>query len=344
MTERRRPLLVVDETQVAKLAASLSRFRFTFDPFDEPLLYPAVSDPPDLIANYFFFLVAIDHRTQRQGRKYIGQVDGVSLHGAELLWALAKRRYDSDPGFFSPERMAKVTSAEVARTFRVQLPTPVDVLGPEERATLLRDSAKLLASEFRSSALVLVERSKGFLVRSDGEGLLQFLKRFKAYSDPLNKKSFLLVKFLERRGLLQLQDPQNVHVPVDDVLQRVALRTGIARIEDGQLERKIKTGTPITSQEDLTIRGAVSTAFDALSTSLGMSPTRVDDIFWEFGRTHCTVPGPHCDRLSGEASGRVSRLISEGRAGACPFAHGCRGFRNPDVWTLKEPVYETIYY
>jgi len=342
--ERLREGVKVDEAQVAKLAAGLSQFKFTFDQFDEPLLYPANSDAPNRVANYFFFLVAIDHRTQREGRRYAGQVDGVSLHGAELLWALAKRRYDSDPGFFTAEHMATVTAAEVADTFRVRLPTPVDLLGPRDRAILLQDAGQTLSQEFRGSVLDLVKRSEGFLVRSDEDGLLQLLRRFRAYSDPLTKKSFLLVKFLERRGFLHIRDPQNAHVPVDNVLQRVALRTGVVRVEDGPLDRKIRTETPITSQEDLAIRGEVSAAFDSLSTALGMSPTKVGDIFWEFGRAHCTVPNATCERLPDEVSVRVRRLISEGPVGICPFARGCRGFQKPELWTLKEPVYETTYY
>jgi hypothetical protein len=338
------PRLAVDDAQVARLADSLSRFDFTFDRFDEGLLYPPVTDDPGRVANYFFFVVAIDHRTQRESQKYSGLVDGVSLHGSELLWALAQRRYDSDPSFFTGESMAKVTAAEIADTFRVQSPYTVDIGGPGERAALLRDAGGTLARDFRGSSLDLVNRSNGFLVNFDETGLLQLLKRFEAYSDPVSKKSFLLVKFLERRGFLEIKDPVNVHVPVDNVLQRVALRTGIVRIVDSRLERRIRACEPITSREDIAIRRAVSSAFDVLSAALRMNPTKVDDIFWEFGRIHCTVQNPYCNATPADAAPRVNRLISGGPTNTCPFGQTCHGFRNPEVWALKEPVYETTFY
>jgi hypothetical protein len=238
-------LTTVDDFQCRKFAESIMRFEFNFDKFDEPLLYPNTGVDPHRVALFFFFIVAIDHRTHPKGKIYRGIIDGTELTGSELMYALAMRRFNEDVSFFTAERMSTISSEEIANVFRVREPEIMDIKGADERANLLRDCGTKLQRDFDGSVLTIISRSGGYLSKSDENGFIPLLRRFTAYEDPLSKKIFLLVKFLERRHLLSVKDPENIHVPVDNILQRLALRTGILRLTKKSLEDKIRTDVSI---------------------------------------------------------------------------------------------------
>ena len=58
-------------------------------------------------------------------------------------------------------------------------------------------------------------------------GLLALLAGFEAFSDPLQKKAFLFAKLCDRRGWLTVRDPEHWQVCADNVLMRLALRSGL---------------------------------------------------------------------------------------------------------------------
>jgi len=307
-------------------------------------MYPDKNTEAALTANFFFFLVAIDHRTHPDGQQYTGIVNGTQLTGAELLWSLAKRRFDEDPDFFSPLKLSNVSVKEIIELFKVNQPQQIDVAGPESRTLLLRDCAQVLQTKFEGSILNVVAASEGLLVRDDSLGFLQQLKQFKAYEDPINKKSFLLSKFLERRHFVTFKDPTNLHVPVDNILLRLALRTGIVKVTDSNLDQKIRTDVTVSPDEEYALRLFTRYAFDRVGALLKMNATYLDDILWEFGRAQCQVPKPFCDTLPNDPFRRAYRMIRAGPIGECPFSQGCAAYKRPEMWTLKEPNVKTIYY
>lgn len=337
-------LAAVDPLQAQRFAESIKRFRFGFDRFDDPLLYPGAKVAPSRTALFFFFIVAIDHRTSFNGKLYRGTVNGIELTGAELMYALAVRRFEKDGSFFSAEKMSRVTREEITNLFRVTEPEPIDIIGAEERAALLRDCGSKLLRYYGGSAQKMTSISRGYLTHPDGTGFLQLLERFDAYKDPLRKKPFLLVKFMERRNLLHLKDPENLHVPVDNVLQRLALRTGIVKLTSRDLENKIRSGSQVGPVEEESIRRATMAAFDEVSKKSSLSAAYLDDILWEFGRVHCSVFVPLCDRLPELESRRPYRIIKSGPVGQCPFGRGCKSYRDAAGWRLKEPNFETTFY
>jgi hypothetical protein len=103
-------LVLVDRFQCQKLAESIKRFEFNFDRFDDPLLYPNAESDSSRVALFFFFIVAIDHRTHPKGKIYKGRIDGTELTGAELMYALAMRRFSEDASFFTAERSDKFSA------------------------------------------------------------------------------------------------------------------------------------------------------------------------------------------------------------------------------------------
>ena len=122
------------------------------------------------------------------------------------------------------------------------------------RARLRRDEAAAL--------LAAADRRLG-----GAGGLLARLARFAAYSDPLAKKSQLFAKICERRGWLEVADPEHWEVSADNVLMRLALRSGL--VEPGELDE---------------VRAATRDAFKRVAVAAEVAPPLLDDLLWELGR------------------------------------------------------------
>lgn len=239
-------------------------------------------------------MVAIDHRTSRF-RPFEDRIGGQSYHGADLLYHLGISRYMEDPGFFTPERMAEVSREEVASWLRTQ--GGESVWDPEVRAELLRDAGRKLLKYFGGSVIELVRASGGYIRHPSSHGLGSLFKIFKAYSDPVEKKLFLFLKFAQRRGLLRIVDVQNIEVPVDNHLTRIALRLRLVEL-GRELTLKLSSRTEFTDREDIEIRMAVRRAYMFVSQISGIRPDFLDDFLWTFGRRYCTRETPACERAT----------------------------------------------
>ncbi|MEM2934110.1 MAG: queuosine salvage family protein [Methanocellales archaeon] len=323
----------IDREQCFKLARAIKGFKFKVDEFKDPLLFPPHHASPEEAANFFFFMVAIDHRTRL---KFEGVIEGKKLHGSELLYALARRRME----YFTAEKMKSISKEEVANWLSLEESSIPD---PEVRAMLLRDSAIKLLKHYRGSALELIKTANGYLMREDGEGLLQLLAQFKAYSDPLSKKSFLLVKFLERRKLFKVIDIENLHIPVDNILARIALRTGIIEVMDEKLKTKLKKNLPANQVDDREIRSIAQKAYDMVSKESRCKVTLLDDVFWTTGRACCSRENPVCFNCRLESC-RASHLLGIECKHSCIFTAGCRGAENLSYRAFFEPNFKTWYY
>ncbi|MEM2924690.1 MAG: queuosine salvage family protein [Methanocellales archaeon] len=323
----------VDREQCFNLARAIKDLKFKVDEFTDPLLYPAQSASLEEVASFFFFIVAIDHRTSS---KFEGIIEGRKLHGSELLYALAKRRMD----FFSAQRMQSISEEEVATWLSIEKSTIPD---PAVRAMLLRDCGAKLLKHYSGSVLELIKAADGYLIRGDGKGLLQLLAQFKAYSDPLSKKSFLLIKFLERRKLFEVRDIENLHIPVDNVLVRIALRTGIIEVVDGELEAKLKNYLPANAIDDQEIRSTTQKAYDIVSKESGIRVTLLDDVLWTMGRACCSRESPVCFNCRFESC-RASQLLGIECSHSCIFTTACKGAQEPSYRAYYEPNYKTWYY
>jgi hypothetical protein len=206
------------------------------------------------------FLCAIDHRTGYRSEHSVGGSGPVG--GSELLWELACRRERSDPGTLSARRLAAIDGDGVAALFRIDGETVSD---PDGRARLWRQLAEDLERGYGGEAATLIETSGG---RLGGEGgLLERLARFEAFADPLQKKSFLFAKIAERRGWLRVSDPERWEVCADNVLMRLALRSGL--VEPGDADE---------------VRAATRDAWKRVADLTGIPPPVLDDLLWERGR------------------------------------------------------------
>jgi hypothetical protein len=206
------------------------------------------------------FLAAIDHQT---GYTEAHSVDGEGPYeGSALLWALGLRAERRAPGALTARSLMAVDPAAIAAVFRAGQDTLHD---PNRRAKLWDDLAKGMLKSYSGQAEQLIEASGGKL--GGPGGVLMRLSEFDAYADPLRKKSFLLCKIWERRGWLNVSDPESWEVSADNVLMRLALRSGL--VEEGLVEP---------------VREATREAFKQVAEQSGISPPVLDDLLWERGR------------------------------------------------------------
>ncbi len=202
------------------------------------------------------FLCAVDHKA---GYERAHDVDGRGpFSGSELMWevALAAGRE------LRAEALLEVRGDEIAELFRVDDETVAD---PGRRAGLWRDLARGLVAGYGGETSALLAAC-GSRLAGEG-GLLERLARFEAYSDPLAKKAQLLAKICERRGWLEVADPESWEVSADNVLMRLALRSGL--VEPAGLDE---------------VRAATRAAFKRVAAEAGVSPPVLDDMLWELGR------------------------------------------------------------
>jgi len=278
--------LTIDLNKCKEVAKAIRSLTLRLDTFTDPNYYPPKNEDPDLVANYFFFMVAIDHRTGVQSKPFKGIIDGRTYEGSDLLYRLGMLKYKEDPEFFTTDRMRNVTTEEVTKWLSVRKPNYMTIRDPETRAMLLRDAAIKLEELYSGKALNIFKgKDVGLWLRR--------LSEFLAYSDPVAKKSFLLIKFLERRGLIPKVRDEELRVPVDNHLTRIAFRLGIV-IPDEEIINYIRLGKEVSYYTDVFIRLIVREAYSIICVKAGIRPTYLDDLLWSLGRTCCTIDRPVC--------------------------------------------------
>ncbi len=316
-----------------RLGEALTRVKA--DQFTDPRYYPPASDEDEMVARYFLVMVAMDHRLSRPGRPYEAYVGGEFYHGADLLYRLGMKKYREDPGFFDPRSLVKVTAKSVEEWLSAGGASPPD---PDVRAALLRDLGEKLLALYGGNVTGLISASGGYLKRLEG-GLIDRLKAFRAYEDPVEKKAYLLAKFLERRRLIEIKDPWNMEVPVDNHLVRIALRLGLV-VPPRWMVDKILEEAEFSWEEDAMLRLAVRKAFKQVAAAAGVTPFLLDDFLWMFGRKCCPrdTAGTMCSSCVERCRGVGGCL-----AGGCIFADICNA-KSRNLYLPEHTYLNTWYY
>ena len=310
------------------------RVEITFiDTFTNNLYYPPEDDEPENIARYFFFMVAIDHRTSRENKPYEAWINGRLYHGADLLYYLGARKYHEDPQFFNPERMSKITLDELRNWLCVNNASLWD---EEIRLMLLRDAAQKLIKLFNGNVLEVIRRCKRRLKHKEG-GFIDLLKTFRAYEDPVEKKAYLLAKFLSRRKILHYQDVNNVRLPIDNHLTRIAFRTGIVTLGRDLLQKVLRE-EEASYIEDIVVRFLVREAYYEVTKHLKIDPFLLDDFLWLFGRKVCRRSTPLCDDETIRVSG--FSWTTHG----CPFKEICKAYNGDIPININEHKHLLTWY
>lgn len=299
---------------------------------------PPLDDVP--LIDYYFFLdsVLFDFR----GFDMV--VDGEDLHGADAFFTLARRQVEHDPHFFTAERLAGIRAQEFLAAFSLTgRPEESTLRRGEERAALLRDAARRLLAGFEGHAAHLLARTEGYLRRADGAGLMDILQEFAGYQDPHFKKGFMLVKSLESLGLYRVVDRENLFVPVDYHLMRVALRSGMVRVGP-ELAEWLRERRPAMPAQDERIRAAVKQAFKTVEETSAMDIFVMDELFWTLGRSCCHYArSPRCHACDFTEC-TVMRSFDYPCPGQCPLSGVCGGSTDAGLASLFETNVETVYY
>jgi hypothetical protein len=255
---------------------------------------------------YFLAMVAVDHRTHVGNRVFRRVVSGEEYSGSLLLWRLGRLKLSEDPNFFTPRSLSSLDPL-VVRDWLTGDYGPVWDYGV--RAYLLMDIGRKL----RESPIDL------FNVDSLGE-LINRLRRFVAYEDPVNKKSLLLAKFLIARGLLRIPK-EELELPVDNHLTRIAYRLGIVELHDSVLAM-VRNEEEVGRELDVKLRMTVKDAWNAVVRMSKADPVALDDFLWRLGRTVCIKDRPNCTM--------------------CPIRRVCKAYGKQDF--INEHRHTVTYY
>lgn len=253
--------------------------------------YPEANELVNKVFMYFLTMVAIDHRLSRPGKRYRANINGEELHGSDLLYYLGMKMFKKNPDFFTPSNLVNITYGDVKSWLSLGDAIPPD---PEIRTLLLQDLGKKIIKIFNGYPIEILGICKGYLRREDGEGLLDLLRIFKAYADPVEKKSMLLIKFLSYRGMIKIIDSENIQIPIDNHLTRIAIRLGLLTL-DKYIEEKIFNEVPVRYDEDIVIRYMAREAYKYLSIISGIDIFYLDDFLWSLGRNICVRDAPQCN-------------------------------------------------
>ncbi|MFW9935749.1 MAG: queuosine salvage family protein [Candidatus Thorarchaeota archaeon] len=338
--------MTVSDVQSEKLGQLLAELQPKAEQFLDPQLFPSTDYQPEGIVRFFFFVTGIDHRTSPPNQSFEGIVDGEYFQGADLLWHLSLRKFKADPHLFDPPVMAEISTETVKNWYTVHEPIQVTIRNPQERAALLRNSGSNLVTYYQGSVLNLLEAANHRItsdIRMHHSGLMELLSQFKAYEDPAEKKGYLFLKFILRRNLWSITDGDQVRIPVDNHLTRIALRTGIVNISP-QFATHLRQQRPLNLETDVELRKMIAVAYSKVGEVASRSVLELDDFFWHFGRQCCLATDPICVTGCTKKCVEVANLLGVPCQETCPISSVCPASKNDKQRALLEPKLETWYY
>jgi len=292
-------------------------------------------------ANFRFYLVAICQHT----KSLQGIIEGKWCRGWDYLERACRRVMAEDAEYFSAENMSRITGQELRRILSDDFDPAHSTLDRvEERVTQLCDCGQRLAAQYDGDVMNLYRQAGGYL--HGRRGILELMSEFKAYSDPIQKKSFLFLMFVSQAGIWKIKDLENLKVAVDYHIMRIALRSGMVRVR-GSLETVLKERREVDAATDIKVRGAVQEACNLLVRYSGHSVFEVDNILWMMGRNCCFYEHePICGRNVCFKEDRCTfvRSIVYDCPGKCLFDGLCLGSMDEEYRKFWETNLYTEYY
>lgn len=284
--------VTVDERMVElfarHLADSVDAVPFDFCSPSEGFIYPERGRPGVLEA--FFFSCAHQFgfwtlRGERWEAPMIAPIDGKRLKGSDFLFRAVTRAWQREADAFQPSVLSSRTDAELEAIFHSDEGLNPLPMWPEHLA-LIRGYAGWFADRGLTPADVAGHAASGERPLRD---LLEVCREIPGYAeDPMQKKAMLLAIVLENRPekFLPVRDPESAVPIIDYHLQRSALRTGLVRVTDQGLRRKLLERELLLEAEEGAVREATYEAIARLMKRSGLSAAAVDWFFFQ-NRTRC---------------------------------------------------------
>jgi len=211
----------------------------------------------------------------------------------------------------------------------------------EERVDLMMDLANITVKKFYGNLSGSLFREEVKLIDSN-QGLYKLLRSFEAYSDPLFKKSTLLIKFLIEAGIIKVLDPENFIPIMDYHMQRVLMRSGCVEVIDKELRHNLVSKIPIDSDQD--IREACIAAMHCISEYSKHLITIMNDYFWTLGRSCCNKTLLCRDKNCEKSPCSFFLIADLTDHTKCIFQDVCKASHDDDYKNLWQPVVKTHYY
>jgi len=300
---------------------------------------------PEQVGNFYLLLVAICYQTSPRGKPPLeGHIDGRHLYGWDYLSAKLEIAARKNGAVLSPAFWAHIDAEELRALF-CDHELGDRLSDPGHRALLIRDLGEQMLCRLWDRAAQIYEASEG-RIATGNPNLLSSLALFRAYDDPVRKKSFFYLELMQNAGLWKYVDPENLGPPIDYHEVRGHLRIGTVEILDRKLLAKIRQGEEVTPEEDVHIRQAVYKALMLVSEYSGLrNPGQLHYLFWNVFRSCCTRENPHCDACPPTCrlpDRYVPLALFSGYIRRCPFSTVCQSAgREPK---LVEHAIETDYY
>jgi hypothetical protein len=299
------------------------------------------------VGNFYLCLVAICHQTSPRGRPPLeGTVHGEYKRGWDYLSARLEEVCRSNSTFLTPARWSEITGDDLVALFR-DARFGARLTEPGRRAALIRDLGRVMLERGWEWAEELYRLSDA-RVATAHPNLIELLAGFRAYRDPVKKKSYFFLSLMRNAGLWQYVDEELLGPPVDYHEMRGHLRLGTVVVNDEDLRRKLFEGTPVTAAEDVALRQSVHDAIMLISELTGLrNPSRLHYLFWNVFRSCCSRESPHCLGCPPDCPlpERYVHLAihADGRR-SCPFAEMCAGTCATTHKSYYEHVFRTDYY
>jgi len=285
-------LIEVDRSQCRVLGEFLKTVNFPAAQ-EEVMQYKI---PNRIMSNLYFVVVAICHQTTpHKGPALQGHVDGKLRRGWDYLREKWVRTVEQNSALVSPVSLANITAQDVESIlFDDELGSTIS--DSRGRAAILNDIGQRMIDLGIDDVQSLYELSSGSLVSREGQGLIELLSQFAAYSaDPVQKKLFFFLSLMFNHGFWVYTDPENLGTPVDYHEVRGHLRYGTVKIISEQLRDKILGGKEVTSDADVQIRKAVFDAIMSVSKISNRTPNDLHYFFWNVFRNCCRRDETHCN-------------------------------------------------
>jgi len=338
---KRRPLVEIDSMACHRLSQFLRERQIPIDQEESTLL----GIPPDAIGNFYLVLVAICHQTSPRGCLPLeGYVDGQHYRGWDYLQARLEQAVSKDADLVNPRRWTKLTELDVRNIFRdPQLGERLT--DPGRRAGLIGNLGEVMSTNGWQRADDLYELCH-HRIATGQPNLLEMLAIFRAYADPVRKKSLFFLALMRNSKQWTYEDDESLGSPVDYHEVRGHLRMGTVHVNERSLRERLLANAPVDAREDIAIRKAVYDAIEMLSKLSGLrNPSQLHYLFWNVFRSICTREDPQCLQIHESCSlpDRYMPLtVHDDGQKRCPFSDLCKSRDTPH--RFYEHRFETDYY
>jgi len=330
--------VIPNEAQCLRIAECLKNYQFRESFYKRDFLN--IQAPEETLFRMYVYSVAICHQTQNlYSRK-------LNLWGWEYIEHVFTQMGRNNSPFLQSGIICSLTFNDLCKRLASMfsddghpLNTTLDRLS--ERASFLAETDHKLQTAYKGSFARLVKDSKQKLL-NQGSGMYESLEGFKAFSDPMRKKSTFLLKLLMDAGLIKIKDPEHFIPIMDYHMQRVLLRSGCVDIQSDKLASKLRKREPVSS--DVKVRMACIEAFRIIAKESGMPVVRLNDFFWSLGRSCCheklLCQISECEKKPCT----FSMIVATEPHDICSLSEVCFGNSREEFRTLWQPVVETHYY